>query len=36
MAVKYKNPGRVTFEAKIEVMENGGAFVRFPFDVEKL
>jgi len=36
MAVKYKNPGRITFEAKIEVMENGGAFVRFPFDVEEL
>ena len=36
MAVSYKNPGRITFEAKIEVMENGGAFVRFPFDVEEL
>jgi bifunctional DNA-binding transcriptional regulator/antitoxin component of YhaV-PrlF toxin-antitoxin module len=36
MAVKYKNPGRITFEAGIEVMENGGTFVRFPFDVEEL
>jgi len=36
MAVQYKNPGRIAFEAKIDVMENGGAFVCFPFDVEEL
>ena len=32
----YKNPGRIEFTAKIKVLENGGAHVEFPGDVEKL
>jgi hypothetical protein len=37
MAVKYMNPGRVEFSGKIHLMkEGGGAFVEFPYDVEKL
>lgn len=36
MPATYKNPGRVEFEAKIRVLENGGAFVDFPYNVEKL
>ncbi len=36
MAITYKNPGPISFEAKIERTEGGGAFVGFPFDVEKL
>jgi hypothetical protein len=36
MAVRYRNPGPIEFSAKIRVLENGGAFVDFPHDVEKL
>jgi len=33
---KYKNPGRIEFDGVVQRMENGGAFVYFPHDVEKL
>ncbi len=36
MAVQYKNPGRIEFDGKLERMDNGGSFVSFPGDVEKL
>jgi len=36
MPVTYKNPGRIEFTAEIRVQENGGAFVEFPHNVEKL
>ncbi len=36
MAITYKNPGPITFDAKIQRTEGGGAFVSFPFDVEEL
>ena len=36
MSPNCKNPGRLEFDAAIQTMENGGAFVDFPFDVEKL
>jgi bifunctional DNA-binding transcriptional regulator/antitoxin component of YhaV-PrlF toxin-antitoxin module len=36
MAVKYRNPGRVEFDAEIRQAEGGGAFVEFPGDVAKL
>lgn len=32
----FKNPGRIEFTAKIRVLDNGGAHVEFPGDVEKL
>lgn len=32
----YCNPGRIEFTAKIQVLDNGGAYVEFPGDVEKL
>lgn len=32
----YRNPGRIEFTAKIQVLDNGGAYVEFPGDVEKL
>jgi len=34
--MKLKNPGRIEFSGKIRVREDGGAFVDFPRDVEKL
>jgi hypothetical protein len=33
---KYKNPGRIEFEAKIRTAEGGGAFVEFPYEVDEL
>ena len=33
MAQKYKNPGRIVFEAAIKRTDGGGAFVEFPYDV---
>ena len=36
MPAKYKNPGRVMFEGVIHQQANGGAFLHFPHDVEKL
>ncbi len=36
MAVKYKNPGRVEFDAVLKAPEGGGAFVEFPRDVFEL
>ena len=33
---EFKNPGRIEFTAKIQVLENGGAHVEFPGDVERL
>ena len=36
MSPQYKNPGRIEFDGKINRMENGGAFIEFPCDVEKL
>jgi hypothetical protein len=36
MPVTYKNPGRIEFTAEIRVRDGGGAFVEFPYDVEKL
>lgn len=33
---QYKNPGPIAFEAKIQTLDNGGAFVDFPGDVAKL
>lgn len=36
MPVTYKNPGRIEFSAEIRVQDGGGAFVEFPYDVEKL
>ena len=35
MAQKYKNPGRIAFEAVIKTTDGGGAFVEFPYDVEE-
>ena len=34
--IKYKNPGIKIFRAKIQDAGNGGAYVDFPFSVEKL
>jgi hypothetical protein len=31
MAQKYKNPGRIAFEAVIKRTDGGWAFVRFPY-----
>jgi bifunctional DNA-binding transcriptional regulator/antitoxin component of YhaV-PrlF toxin-antitoxin module len=36
MAVIYKDPGPVSFVARLERMSNGGSFVLFPYDVEEL
>ena len=36
MSPQYKNPGRVEFVGTVRTMENGGAFIEFPHDVEKL
>ena len=36
MSVIYRNPGPITFDAKIQRTDGGGAFVSFPFDVENL
>ncbi len=36
MAVQYKNPGVIEFDAPLDRMANGGSFVSFPGDVEKL
>jgi hypothetical protein len=36
MAITYRNPGRIAFQGEIRAAESGGAFVSFPFDVEKL
>ena len=36
MSPKYRNPGRIEFDGKINRMENGGAFIEFPYEVEKL
>lgn len=36
MAIQYKNPGRIEFDGKLERLDNGGSFVSFPGDVEKL
>jgi bifunctional DNA-binding transcriptional regulator/antitoxin component of YhaV-PrlF toxin-antitoxin module len=36
MAVKYKNPGRVEFDAVLKAHEGGGAFVEFPHNVLEL
>ncbi len=33
---EFQNPGRIEFRAKIKVLENGGAHVEFPGDIEKL
>jgi hypothetical protein len=33
---EFKNPGRIEFTAKIRVLDNGGAHVEFPGDVERL
>jgi len=33
---RYKNPGPIGFTAEIRLLENGGAYVEFPGDVEKL
>ncbi len=32
----YKTPGRIEFTAKIQILDNGGAYVEFPGDIEKL
>ena len=36
MTLQYKNPGRIEFDGKLERMDNGGSFVSFPGDAEKL
>jgi hypothetical protein len=36
MSTRYKNPGRIEFEGVIRVNDSGGAFVEFPYDVDKL
>ncbi|HSE60844.1 MAG TPA: YdeI/OmpD-associated family protein [Candidatus Saccharimonadales bacterium] len=33
MAVSYKNPGRISFDAVIQQNPGGGAYVEFPHDV---
>ncbi|HSQ79441.1 MAG TPA: YdeI/OmpD-associated family protein [Candidatus Bathyarchaeia archaeon] len=33
---QYKDPGRIEFTGKIKVLDNGGACVEFPGDVQKL
>lgn len=36
MSPQYKNPGRIEFVGTVKTAENGGAFIEFPRDVEKL
>jgi bifunctional DNA-binding transcriptional regulator/antitoxin component of YhaV-PrlF toxin-antitoxin module len=36
MPPKYKNPGRIEFDDAIKTAENGGSFVEFPHEVEKV
>jgi len=36
MPVKYLNPGRIEFDAKLNSAEGGGTFVYSPNDVGKL
>jgi hypothetical protein len=36
MPVKYKNPGRIEFAGEVKRAEGGGAFIIFPYNVEKL
>ena len=36
MPAKYKNPGRVEFDGEVHRAEGGGAFIEFPYEVEKL
>ncbi|MEO7617440.1 MAG: DUF1905 domain-containing protein [Candidatus Saccharibacteria bacterium] len=36
MAINYKNPGPIEFDATIKQNPGGGAFIGFPFSVEEL
>jgi hypothetical protein len=36
LSPQYKNPGPVEFTGTVRTLENGGAFIEFPRDVEKL
>lgn len=36
MPLKYRNPGRIEFDGEIHRQEGGGAFIEFPYEVEKL